>query len=57
MHLAGWNFTVYEDEMDKGTMNHIDVQNPDFSKPRKRLCSNISREVQLKTTGLCQRKS
>jgi hypothetical protein len=30
MHLAGWNFTVYEDEMDKGTMNHIDVQNPDF---------------------------
>lgn len=30
MHLAGWNFTVHEEGVERGTMNVIDVNNPDF---------------------------
>jgi len=30
MHLAGWNFTIYEEGTDGGTMNVIDVMAPDF---------------------------
>jgi hypothetical protein len=30
MHLAGWNFTIYEEGTDGGTMNVIDVMAADF---------------------------
>ena len=30
MHLAGWNFTIYEEGTDGGTMNVIDVMASDF---------------------------
>ena len=30
MHLAGWNFTIYEEGVEGGTMNVIDVMNPEF---------------------------
>jgi hypothetical protein len=30
MHLAGWNFTIYEEGTEGGTMNVIDVMAPDF---------------------------
>ena len=30
MHLAGWNFTIYEEGTDGGIMNVIDVMASDF---------------------------
>ena len=30
MHLAGWNFTIYEEGTEEGTMNVIDVMASDF---------------------------
>jgi hypothetical protein len=30
MHLAGWNFTIYEEGTDGGTMNVIDIMASDF---------------------------
>jgi hypothetical protein len=36
VHLAGWNFAVHEDGKENGTMNVIDVQNPDFFHAGKR---------------------
>ena len=30
MHLAGWNFTIYEEGIDGGSMNVIDVMTPEF---------------------------
>jgi hypothetical protein len=30
MHLAGWNFTIYEEGTDGGRMNVIDVMASDF---------------------------
>jgi hypothetical protein len=30
MHLAGWNFTIYEEGTDGGSMNVIDVMASDF---------------------------
>ena len=30
MHLAGWNFTIYEEGAEEGTMNVIDVMASDF---------------------------
>ena len=30
MHLAGWNFTIYEEGPERATMNVIDVMASDF---------------------------
>ena len=30
MHLAGWNFTIYEEGPEGGSMNVIDVMTPEF---------------------------
>jgi hypothetical protein len=30
MHLAGWNFTIYEEGIEGGSMNVIDVMASDF---------------------------
>ena len=30
MHLAGWNFTIYEEGIGGGSMNVIDVMTPEF---------------------------
>jgi hypothetical protein len=36
MHLAGWNFTILEEDQTRNMMNVIDVKIPDFFEARER---------------------